>query len=52
MLRSPVTFESKKQKGAEVDLSSVFANNVKKAVRTVILDQKDHLEVTDRLGDG
>ena len=46
------TFESKKQKGAEVDLSSVFANSVKKAVRTVILDQKDHLEVTDRLETG
>ena len=43
------TFESKKQKGAEVDLSTVFANSVKKAVRTVILDQKDHLEVIDRL---
>ena len=27
------TFESKKQKGAEVDLSSVVANSVKKAVR-------------------
>ena len=46
------TFESKKQKGAEVDLSSVFANSVKKVVRTVILDQKDHLEVTDRLETG
>jgi len=46
------TFESKKQKGAEVDLSSVFANSVKKAVRTVILDQKDHLEVTDQLETG
>ena len=41
-----------KQKGAEVDLSSVFANSVKKVVRTVILDQKDHLEVTDRLETG
>ena len=30
----------------------MFANSVKKVVRTVILDQKDHLEVTDRLETG
>lgn len=43
------TFESEKLKGAEVDLSSVFANQVKKVIRTVALDEKDNLEVVDRL---
>lgn len=46
------TFRTTRQKGAEVDLSSVFANSVKKSVRTVMLDKKDHLEVIDRLETG
>lgn len=46
------TFQTKKQKGAEVDLSSVFANSVDKAVRTVTLDKKENLEVIDRIETG
>lgn len=46
------TFSSKKKKGAEVDLSSVFANSIDKAVRTVVLDKKDDLLVTDHIETG
>lgn len=46
------TFQSDKKKGAEVDLSSVFAGQVEKAVRTVTLDKKDILYVTDRIQTG
>lgn len=51
---APLTrsYQSKRQKGAEVDLSGVFANSLKKSIRTVMLDEKDHLEVTDLLETG
>jgi len=46
------TFESDTLKGAEIDLSGTFANCVHKALRTVTLDENDHLEVTDKLQTG
>lgn len=51
---APLTrsYQSKRRKGVEVDLSGVFANSLKKSIRTVMLDEKDHLEVTDQLETG
>ena len=46
------TFQTRNEKGAEVDLSSVFANSVKQAIRTIRLDKEDNLEVTDQLATG
>lgn len=46
------TFQTRKQKGAEVDLTSVFANSMQKVVRTITLDRNDNLEVVDNLETG
>ncbi len=46
------TFRSEEQKGAEVDMTSVFANSLKKASRVIMLDKRDWLEVIDRLETG
>lgn len=43
------TFCEPDRKGAKVDLSTVFAQSVKEAVRTVFLDQDNHLTISDNL---
>ena len=43
------TFESKKQKGAEVDLSSVFRQRKESRPHRDIRIGEDHLEVTEQL---
>lgn len=45
-------YENEDKKGAEVDLTSVFANSVEKAVRTIYLDREDCLIVEDELVTG
>ena len=42
-------FKTENKKGAEIDLSSVFAHNVKEAIRTIYLNKEDHLIVEDEL---
>lgn len=46
------TYKSIKKKGAEIDLSSVFANSVNKAVRNVTLNKDNNLTVTDCIETG
>lgn len=51
---APITkvFNAPDEKGAEIDLSSTFANDLKQAVRTVTLDQSDDLTIIDRIVGG
>ncbi len=48
---APITkfYESDEMKGAEVDLSTTFANSVSKAIRNVYVDKDDNLTVTDNI---
>lgn len=41
------TYESSVKKGAEIDLTSTFKDQIEKVTRTVALDKKDFLHVTD-----
>lgn len=43
------TFKTKDCKGAELDLSPVFANNVRKVIRKVSLDAKNDLCIIDKI---
>ena len=43
------TFQTTECKGAEMDLSPIFANSVSKVVRKVFLDGKNDLHVQDRI---
>lgn len=43
------TFETENKKGAEIDLSSVFAHQIEKAIRTIYLNKEDHLIIEDEL---
>ena len=46
------TFDKAAKRGAEVDLTEIFAGSLESAVRTVILDRKDDLTIADRLTTG
>lgn len=43
------TFQTDEEKGAEIDLSSLFPNSLNKAVRKVILNKDDDLIITDKI---
>jgi Heparinase II/III-like protein len=43
------TFKTKDCKGAELDLTPIFANSAEKVIRKVYLDAKDDLNVTDKI---
>lgn len=46
------TFDRPAKRGAEVDLTEIFAGDLQKAVRTLTLDRKDDLTVRDWLETG
>ena len=46
------TFESNNCKGAKIDMTTVFASSIDKAIRTVTLDKKDNLSVVDNIETG
>lgn len=43
------TYQTPSCKGAEVDLSSIFSNSVKKAIRKITLDGNDDLTIYDKI---
>jgi len=43
------TFQTAEKKGAELDLSSIFANSVKTVIRKVTLDSNNDLHVHDKI---
>ena len=45
-------YDTSREKGAEIDMSSVFADQAHSVMRSVILNKKGHLTVTDHVKNG